>query len=88
MCDMFKESCMYVLIYFQDISSEILSVVHTAVEENRNSEKEMSSQLSHLNISLETSGLDKIEDQRMQSPDVPEQSSDINLRYKNVGLCF
>uniref|UniRef100_A0A8D1ZUY1 Myb-like domain-containing protein n=1 Tax=Sus scrofa TaxID=9823 RepID=A0A8D1ZUY1_PIG len=62
-----------------DISSEILSVVHTAVEENRNSEKEMSSQLSHLNISLETSGLDKIEDQRMQSPDVPEQSSDINL---------
>uniref|UniRef100_A0A8D0TX09 BDP1ral transcription factor IIIB subunit n=1 Tax=Sus scrofa TaxID=9823 RepID=A0A8D0TX09_PIG len=60
-------------------SFEILSVVHTAVEENRNSEKEMSSQLSHLNISLETSGLDKIEDQRMQSPDVPEQSSDINL---------
>uniref|UniRef100_A0A8D1ZUC0 Myb-like domain-containing protein n=1 Tax=Sus scrofa TaxID=9823 RepID=A0A8D1ZUC0_PIG len=58
-----------------DISSEILSVVHTAVEENRNSEKEMSSQLSHLNISLETSGLDKIEDQRMQSPDLDNPCS-------------
>lgn len=75
------------LIYFQDISSEVQSVVDVSVEEKRNSEKEISSQLSHLNISSQTSELDKIEDQRMRSPDVPEQFSDINLRYKYIGLC-
>ncbi|XP_007176014.2 transcription factor TFIIIB component B'' homolog isoform X4 [Balaenoptera acutorostrata] len=63
----------------KDISSEVQSVVHVSVEEKRNSEKEISSQLSHLNISSQTSELDKIEDQRMRSPDVPEQFSDINL---------
>ncbi|XP_030701016.2 transcription factor TFIIIB component B'' homolog isoform X1 [Globicephala melas] len=63
----------------KDISSEVQSVVDVSVEEKRNSEKEISSQLSHLNISSQTSELDKIEDQRMRSPDVPEQFSDINL---------
>ncbi|XP_058918523.1 transcription factor TFIIIB component B'' homolog isoform X2 [Kogia breviceps] len=63
----------------KDISSEVQSVVHISVEEKRNSEKEISSQLSNLNISSQTSELDKIEDQRMRSPDVPEQFSDINL---------
>ncbi|XP_014415195.1 transcription factor TFIIIB component B'' homolog isoform X1 [Camelus ferus] len=63
----------------KDISSEILSVVHTFVEEKRNSEKEVQSQLSHLETSSQASDLGKIEEQRMQSPDVPEQFSDINL---------
>ncbi|XP_057597481.1 transcription factor TFIIIB component B'' homolog isoform X2 [Hippopotamus amphibius kiboko] len=63
----------------EDISSEVLSVVHTSVEEKRNSEKEVSSQLSHLTISSQTSELDKIEDQRMQSPGVAEQFSETNL---------
>ncbi|XP_059948995.1 transcription factor TFIIIB component B'' homolog isoform X2 [Mesoplodon densirostris] len=63
----------------KDISSEVQSVVHVSVEEKRNSEKEITSQLSHLNISSQTSELDKIEDQRMRSPNVPEQFSDINL---------
>lgn len=75
------------LIYFQDLGREVLSaVVHTSVEE-KNSEKEVSSQLSHLNISSQSSELDKIEDQRMRPPSVPEQFSDVNIRYKYIGLC-
>ncbi|CAI9156264.1 unnamed protein product [Rangifer tarandus platyrhynchus] len=62
----------------RDLGREVLSVVHTSVEE-KNSEKEVSSQLSHLNISSQSSELDKIEDQRMRPPSVPEQFSDINL---------
>lgn len=61
-------------------------MVHTSVEE-KNSEKEVSNQLSHLNISSQSSELDKVEDQRMRPPGVPEQFSDINLRYKYIGLC-
>uniref|UniRef100_A0A452EJE5 BDP1ral transcription factor IIIB subunit n=1 Tax=Capra hircus TaxID=9925 RepID=A0A452EJE5_CAPHI len=58
---------------------EVLSaVVHTSVEE-KNSEKEVSSQLSHLNISSQSSELDKIEDQRKRPPSVPEQFSDVNI---------
>ncbi|XP_066232678.1 transcription factor TFIIIB component B'' homolog isoform X2 [Saccopteryx leptura] len=63
----------------QNISSEVLSVVHTTVEEKRNSEKKPSSSLSHLKTSLQTSEIDKIEDQGTQSTGVPEQFSDINL---------
>ncbi|KAM9679943.1 transcription factor TFIIIB component B'' homolog isoform 1-T1 [Dama dama] len=62
----------------RDLGREVLSVVHTSIEE-KNSEKEVSSQLSHLNISSQSSELDKIEDQRMRPPSVPEQFSDINL---------
>ncbi|XP_065761833.1 transcription factor TFIIIB component B'' homolog isoform X3 [Muntiacus reevesi] len=62
----------------RDLGREVLSVVHTSVEE-KNSEKEVSSQLSHLNISSQPSELDKIEDQKMRPPSVPEQFSDINL---------
>ena len=61
-------------------------MVHTSVEE-KNSEKEVSNQLSHLNISSQSPELDKVEDQRMRLPGVPEQFSDINLRYKYIGLC-
>ncbi|XP_023585308.1 transcription factor TFIIIB component B'' homolog isoform X5 [Trichechus manatus latirostris] len=63
----------------QNISSDVLSVVRTSVEEERNSEKEVSSQLSHSKTSLQTSELGKTEDQGMQFPDVPEQFSDTNL---------
>ncbi|XP_020771250.2 transcription factor TFIIIB component B'' homolog isoform X3 [Odocoileus virginianus] len=62
----------------RDLGREVLSLVHTSVEE-KNSEKEVSSQLSHLNISSQSSELDEIEDQRMRPPSVPEQFSDINL---------
>ncbi|XP_055277869.1 transcription factor TFIIIB component B'' homolog [Moschus berezovskii] len=62
----------------RDLGREVLSMVHTSVEE-KYSEKEVSSQLSHLNISSQSSELDKIEDQRMRPPSVPEQFSDINL---------
>nr|XP_005889421.1 PREDICTED: transcription factor TFIIIB component B'' homolog [Bos mutus] len=62
----------------RDLGREVLSVVHTSVEE-KNSEKEVSNQLSHLNISSQSSELDKVEDQRMRPPSVPEQFSDINL---------
>ncbi|KAM8812641.1 transcription factor TFIIIB component B'' homolog [Rhynchonycteris naso] len=63
----------------QNISSEVLSVVHTTVEEKRNSEKKTSSQLSHLKTSLQTSEIDKIEEQETRSTGVPELFSDINL---------
>ncbi|XP_066097702.1 transcription factor TFIIIB component B'' homolog isoform X2 [Saccopteryx bilineata] len=63
----------------QNISSEVLSVVHTTVEEKRNSEMKPSSSLSHLKTSLQTSEIDKIEDQGTRSTGVPEQFSDINL---------
>lgn len=61
-------------------------MVHTFIEEKRNSEKELSSQLSHLKTS-QTSEHDKTEDQGTQSPNIPEQFSDVNLRYKYIGLC-
>ncbi|XP_060256220.1 transcription factor TFIIIB component B'' homolog isoform X5 [Ovis aries] len=68
----------------RDLGREVLSaVVHTSVEE-KNSEKEVSSQLSHLNISSQSSELDKIEDQRMRPPSVPEQFSDVNIRTHNI----
>ncbi|XP_036081300.1 transcription factor TFIIIB component B'' homolog isoform X4 [Rousettus aegyptiacus] len=62
----------------KNISSEGLSMVHTFVEVKRNSEKEVSSQLSLLKTS-QTSEHDKTEDQGTRSPDVPEQFSDVNL---------
>ncbi|KAK1345201.1 hypothetical protein QTO34_013911 [Cnephaeus nilssonii] len=62
----------------KNISNEVLSVVHTPVEEKGNTEKEVSSQLSHWKTSLKTSELDKTEDQGTPSADVPEQFSDIN----------
>lgn len=58
-------------------------MVHTPVEEKGNSEKEVSSQLSH----LKTSELAKTEDQGTPCADVPEQFSDINSRYNFIGLC-
>uniref|UniRef100_A0A8C2P9S3 Myb-like domain-containing protein n=1 Tax=Capra hircus TaxID=9925 RepID=A0A8C2P9S3_CAPHI len=48
-------------------------------KKEKNSEKEVSSQLSHLNISSQSSELDKIEDQRKRPPSVPEQFSDVNI---------
>ncbi|XP_036134591.1 transcription factor TFIIIB component B'' homolog isoform X2 [Molossus molossus] len=63
----------------KNISSEILSMVHTSVEEAIHSEKEVSSQLSHWKTSSQTSELDKTEDQGTRSAGVPEQFSDINL---------
>ncbi|PNJ60857.1 BDP1 isoform 3 [Pongo abelii] len=63
----------------QNISSEVLSMMHTPVEEKRNSEKEVSSHFSHFKISSQTHESDKTEFQGIQSPDVPEQFSDINL---------
>nr|KAF6488820.1 B double prime 1, subunit of RNA polymerase III transcription initiation factor IIIB [Molossus molossus] len=63
----------------ENISSEILSMVHTSVEEAIHSEKEVSSQLSHWKTSSQTSELDKTEDQGTRSAGVPEQFSDINL---------
>ncbi|XP_011541814.1 transcription factor TFIIIB component B'' homolog isoform X4 [Homo sapiens] len=63
----------------QNISSEVLSMMHTPVEEKRNSEKEVSSHFSHFKISSQTHESDKTEVQGIQSPDVPEQFSDINL---------
>ncbi|XP_036166891.1 transcription factor TFIIIB component B'' homolog isoform X4 [Myotis myotis] len=62
----------------KNISNEVLSVVHTPVEEKGNSEKEVSSQLSHWKTSLKTSELAKTEDQGTPCADVPEQFSDIN----------
>ncbi|KAK2490322.1 hypothetical protein MC885_008210 [Smutsia gigantea] len=58
---------------------EVLSMVRTSVEEKRNSEEEVSSQSSHLKTSLQTSELDETVHQGIQSPDVPEKFSDINL---------
>ncbi|XP_062941990.1 transcription factor TFIIIB component B'' homolog isoform X2 [Cynocephalus volans] len=58
----------------QNISSEVLLVMHTSVEE-KNSEKEVSSHLSHLKTFSQTSELGRTEDQGMQLPDVPEQFS-------------
>ncbi|XP_016069379.1 PREDICTED: transcription factor TFIIIB component B'' homolog isoform X2 [Miniopterus natalensis] len=62
----------------KNVSSDVLSVVHTSIEE-KNSEKEVSSQLSHWKTSLQTSELGKTEDQGPRSADVPEQFSDTNL---------
>ncbi|XP_070268248.1 transcription factor TFIIIB component B'' homolog isoform X2 [Myotis yumanensis] len=62
----------------KNISNEVLSVVHIPVEEKGNSEKEVSSQLSHWKTSLKTSELAKTEDQVTPCADVPEQFSDIN----------
>ncbi|XP_045042175.2 transcription factor TFIIIB component B'' homolog isoform X3 [Desmodus rotundus] len=63
----------------ENISSEVLFVVHTSVEEKRNSEKELPRRLSPLKTSSMISKLDKTEDQGTQSADVPEQCSDTNL---------
>ncbi|XP_023366629.1 transcription factor TFIIIB component B'' homolog [Otolemur garnettii] len=60
----------------KNISSEVLLVMHTSVEEKRNSEKDLP---SHFKISSQTSEFDKTEDLVMQPPDVPEQFSDVNL---------
>ncbi|XP_027461594.2 transcription factor TFIIIB component B'' homolog [Zalophus californianus] len=63
----------------KNVSSEVLSMVHTPEEEKRNSEKELSGHLSCLKTSLQTSEPDKTEDRGMLSSDVPEQFSDTNL---------
>uniref|UniRef100_A0A2K6U5X5 BDP1ral transcription factor IIIB subunit n=1 Tax=Saimiri boliviensis boliviensis TaxID=39432 RepID=A0A2K6U5X5_SAIBB len=63
----------------KNISSKVLSIMHTPVEEKRNPEKEVSSCLSHFKVSSQTHESDKTEVQGLQSPDVPEQFSDINL---------
>ncbi|XP_007941553.1 transcription factor TFIIIB component B'' homolog [Orycteropus afer afer] len=63
----------------QNISSDMLLTLHTSVEEERNSEKEVSSQLSESKTSLQTSEVGITEDQGIQSPDGPEQFSYTNL---------
>ncbi|XP_017383085.1 transcription factor TFIIIB component B'' homolog isoform X2 [Cebus imitator] len=63
----------------KNISSEVLSIMHAPVEEKGNPEKEVSSHLSHFKVSSQTHESDKTEVQGLQSPDVPEQFSDINL---------
>ncbi|XP_076995633.1 transcription factor TFIIIB component B'' homolog isoform X2 [Tamandua tetradactyla] len=63
----------------KNITSEVLSVVHISVAEKRNAEEKVSSQLSYLKNSLQSSELYKTKDQQVQSPDVQELFSDINL---------
>ncbi|XP_054434450.1 transcription factor TFIIIB component B'' homolog isoform X2 [Pteronotus mesoamericanus] len=63
----------------KNVSSEVPVVVHTSVEEKRNSEKEVSSQFSHLKTTSPISKPDKTEDQGIPSANVPEQCSDTNL---------
>ncbi|KAL4684522.1 hypothetical protein H8959_022216, partial [Pygathrix nigripes] len=63
----------------KNISSEVLSMMHTPVEEKRDSEKEVSSHFSHFKISSQTHESDKTEVLGIRSPDVPEPFSDINL---------
>ncbi|XP_045703750.1 transcription factor TFIIIB component B'' homolog isoform X2 [Phyllostomus hastatus] len=63
----------------KNISSEVLFVVHTSVEEKRNSEKELPHQLSPLKTSSMIPKPDKAEDQGTQSANVPEQCLDSNL---------
>lgn len=59
-------------------------MMHTPVDEKRDSEKEVSSHFSHFKISSQTHESDKTEVLGIRSPDVPESFSDINLRYKCV----
>uniref|UniRef100_A0A673V888 B double prime 1, subunit of RNA polymerase III transcription initiation factor IIIB n=1 Tax=Suricata suricatta TaxID=37032 RepID=A0A673V888_SURSU len=63
-----------------NISSEVLSMVHTPEEEKRNSEKQLSSHLDSSKTYSQTLEPDKTKDQGMQPPDAPEQFSDTNLR--------
>nr|XP_017825360.3 transcription factor TFIIIB component B'' homolog isoform X3 [Callithrix jacchus] len=63
----------------KNISSEVLSMMHTPVEEKRSPEKEVSSSLSHFKVSSQTHESDKTKVQGLRSPDVSEQFSDINL---------
>ncbi|XP_046521761.1 transcription factor TFIIIB component B'' homolog isoform X2 [Equus quagga] len=63
----------------QNIGTEALPVVPVPGEEERSSEKEGSSQLSHLKTSSQTPELGETEDQGMLSPDAPERFSDANL---------
>ncbi|ELV10304.1 Transcription factor TFIIIB component B'' like protein [Tupaia chinensis] len=62
----------------KNITSEVLLPMHASVEDKSNSEKEVSSHLSHLKTS-QTSELGKTVEEKMRPPDVPEQFSDINL---------
>uniref|UniRef100_A0A5F7ZQL4 B double prime 1, subunit of RNA polymerase III transcription initiation factor IIIB n=1 Tax=Macaca mulatta TaxID=9544 RepID=A0A5F7ZQL4_MACMU len=64
----------------KNISSEVLLMMHTPVEEKRDSEKEVSNPFSHFKISSQTLESDKTEVLGIRSPDVPEPFSDINLR--------
>uniref|UniRef100_A0A0D9RSZ0 BDP1ral transcription factor IIIB subunit n=1 Tax=Chlorocebus sabaeus TaxID=60711 RepID=A0A0D9RSZ0_CHLSB len=64
----------------KNISSEVLLLMHTPVEEKRDSVKEVSSHFSHFKISSQTHESDKTEVLGIRSPDVPEPFSDINLR--------
>uniref|UniRef100_A0A673VAP6 B double prime 1, subunit of RNA polymerase III transcription initiation factor IIIB n=1 Tax=Suricata suricatta TaxID=37032 RepID=A0A673VAP6_SURSU len=64
----------------KNISSEVLSMVHTPEEEKRNSEKQLSSHLDSSKTYSQTLEPDKTKDQGMQPPDAPEQFSDTNLR--------
>ncbi|XP_050649487.1 transcription factor TFIIIB component B'' homolog isoform X11 [Macaca thibetana thibetana] len=63
----------------KNISSEVLLMMHTPVEEKRDSEKEVSNPFSHFKISSQTLESDKTEVLGIRSPDVPEPFSDINL---------
>ncbi|XP_030783169.1 transcription factor TFIIIB component B'' homolog isoform X6 [Rhinopithecus roxellana] len=63
----------------KNISSEVLSMMHTPVEEKRDSEKEVSSHFSRFRISSQTHESGKTEVLGIRSPDVPEPFSDINL---------
>lgn len=82
---MLKETCVcggLLWLFLQNIGSEALLVVPVPGEEERSSEKEGSSQLSHLKTSSQTPELGETEDQGMLSPDAPERFSDANLRYE------
>ncbi|XP_036888327.1 transcription factor TFIIIB component B'' homolog isoform X2 [Sturnira hondurensis] len=73
------DCCAVPSLNIENISSEVLFVVHTPVEEKRNCEKELPCQLSPLKTSSMISKLDKAEGQRTQPANVPEQCSDTNL---------
>ncbi|XP_053445085.1 transcription factor TFIIIB component B'' homolog isoform X2 [Nycticebus coucang] len=60
----------------KNISHEVLSVMHTSIEEKSNSEKDLP---SHFETSSQTSEFDKTEDLVIQPPEVPEQFSDVNI---------
>lgn len=58
----------------------------TFVEDKENTDTEVSSHLSHVESSSQSSGHHETEP-GIPLPDVQEQFSDTNLRYKCVGLC-
>ncbi|XP_008066074.1 transcription factor TFIIIB component B'' homolog isoform X1 [Carlito syrichta] len=62
----------------KNFSSEVQSMMHTSVEEKRNSKQELSRHLNHFKTSSQTYEFGKTEDHGMPPPDVPEQFSDIS----------